>query len=148
MISTNSIVVPASTSCAFCAYLAGLRPYTIIRRNDQIAVLVTREQRGLPHLLVLPVQHRETILNLNNNEAAALMVGVRQVALAINKAYRRPGIAIWQNNGVAANQAIGHVHFHVAGTLNEGGTKWGDVEEVSLQETDSISDRVSPHLEI
>lgn len=146
--STDSLEVPVNVSCAFCAYLDGHRPYSIIRRNDQIAVLVTREQRGVPHLLVLPVQHRETILDVNNGEAAALMVGIRQVALAINKAYGRPGIAIWQNNGIAANQTIAHVHFHVAGTLDEGGTEWGDVEEVSLKETDSIANRISPHLKI
>jgi histidine triad (HIT) family protein len=148
MTSANSLEVPVNASCAFCAYLHGLRPYTIIRQNDQIAVLVTREQRGVPHLLILPVQHRETILDLNNEEAAALMIGIRQAALAINEAYRRPGIAVWQNNGIAANQTIGHVHFHVAGTLNAGGTEWGDVEELSLEETGSISDQLSPYLKI
>jgi histidine triad (HIT) family protein len=148
MTSPNSLELADNVTCAFCAYLRGLRPYTIIRRNDQIAVLVTREQRGLPHLLVLPVRHRETVLDLNDEEAAALMIGIRQAALAINEAYQRPGIAVWQNNGVTANQTINHVHFHVAGTLREGGTEWGDVEELSLQETDSISDRLSPYVRI
>ncbi|HEX3962059.1 MAG TPA: HIT domain-containing protein [Trebonia sp.] len=146
MTSTNSLETPVNATCAFCAYLEGLRPYTIARRNDLIAVLVTREQRGIPHLLVLPVRHKETILDLNDEEAAALMVGIRQTAFAINKTYRRPGIAVWQNNGVPANQAIGHVHFHVAGTLDKGGTEWGDVEEASLKETNLIADRLSPYL--
>jgi histidine triad (HIT) family protein len=148
MKSTNSLELPDYATCAFCAYLRGLRPYTIIRKNDKVAVLVTREQRGLPHLLVLPVRHRETILDLNDEEAGALMIGIRQVAVAINESYQRPGIAVWQNNGVAANQTIGHVHFHVAGSLDGGGTEWGDVEELSLEETDSISDRLSPYLRI
>ena len=130
MTSTNSLELADNASCAFCAYLRGVRPYTTIRRNEQIAVLVTREQRGLPHLLVLPIRHRETILDLNDEEAAALMIGIRQSALAINTAYQRPGIAVWQNNGVPANQTINHVHFHIAGTLREGGTEWGDVEEL------------------
>ena len=148
MTRANSLELTDNVICAFCAYLRGLRPYTIVRRNDQIAVLVTREQRGLPHLLVLPIRHRETVLNLNDEEAAALMIGIRQAALAINEAYQRPGIAVWQNNGVTANQTINHVHFHVAGTLRGGGTDWGDVEELALEETDSISDRLSPYLKI
>jgi histidine triad (HIT) family protein len=148
MRSTNSLELPDNVTCAFCAYLRGLKPYTISRRNDQIAVLVTREQRGKPHLLILPVHHRETILDLNNEEAAALMIGIRQAARAINEAYQRPGIAVWQNNGIPANQTISHVHFHVAGTLDRGGTEWGDVEELSLEETNSISDQLSPFLRI
>jgi histidine triad (HIT) family protein len=98
--------------------------------------------------LVLPLHHRETILDLDNDEAGALMIGIRQVAVAINEVYERPGIAVWQNNGVAANQTISHVHFHVAGTLDGGGTEWGDVKELSLEETNSISEQLSPFLKI
>jgi histidine triad (HIT) family protein len=144
----GSIESPDDRSCAFCAYLNGQRPYTTLAKNEQIAVLVTREQRGIPHLLVLPIRHRETILDVNDEEAKALIIGVRQTAIAINEAYRRPGIAVWQNNGVPANQAIGHVHFHVAGTLDEGGTDWGDVEELPLDKTDAIAYKLSPYLDL
>jgi histidine triad (HIT) family protein len=139
---------PNDGSCAFCAYLSGERPYTIVAANKQIAVLVTREQRGVPHLLVIPVRHKETILDLDDDEAKALMIGVRQTAIAINEAYQRPGIAIWQSNGVPARQTINHVHFHVAGTIDEGGTEWGDVEELPLDVTDAIARKLSPHLNV
>ena len=148
MTQEGSIESPDDGSCAFCAYLKGQRPYTTLAKNEQIAVLVTREQRGVPHLLVIPIRHKETILDLNDEEARALIIGVRQTAIAINEAYRRPGIAVWQNNGVPANQAIGHVHFHVAGTLDEGGTDWGDVEELPLDVTDAIAHKLSPHLDL
>jgi histidine triad (HIT) family protein len=35
-------------------------------------------------------------------------------AMLIDRAHSKPGIAVWQNNGVPAEQAINHVHFHVA----------------------------------
>lgn len=44
-------------------------------------------------------------------------------------------MAVWQNNGVAANQAIPHLHFHLAGTLPGGGTNFGDVPELSVAAT-------------
>jgi histidine triad (HIT) family protein len=105
------------------AYLRGDRPYTIVQRTTQVAILITREQRGVPHLLVIPVRHVATILEVTEVEGSALMLGIRRAATAINAAYRRPGIVVWQNNGVPANQSIRHVHFHVAGTLDQGGTK-------------------------
>jgi hypothetical protein len=40
---------------------------------------------------------------------------------------------------VPAAQTVGHVHFHVAGTLSDGGTEWGDVPELSLAETEAIA---------
>lgn len=144
----NVLELADNNSCAFCQYLSGQRPYTMITRTEKIAVLVTREQRGIPHLLVVPVHHKETILDLDDEEATALMIAVRQAARAINEVYQRPGIAIWQNNGVPASQTINHVHFHVAGTLDEGGTHWGDVEELPLNATDAIARKLSPHLKL
>ncbi len=60
----------------------------------------------------------------------------------LDRSYARPGIAVWQNNGVSAGQAIGHVHFRVAGTLDGGGTEWGRVPEISIEETDEIANRL------
>ena len=52
----SSLDIPEQEPCAFCDYLSGARPFTILYRNDLIAVLVTREQRAIGHLLVLPVR--------------------------------------------------------------------------------------------
>ncbi|WP_341858590.1 HIT domain-containing protein [Qipengyuania sp. GPGPB31] len=139
----SSIEPPAEErGCAFCAYLRGERPYTILKRNGETATFVTREQRGHPHLLVLPVRHVPTILEMTDAEAAAVAIAVRDAAILINDAYSKPGIAIWQNNGVPAGQAINHVHFHVAGTLEGGGTEFGPVTEISVEQTDAIAKRL------
>jgi histidine triad (HIT) family protein len=141
-VTDSSIQLPNDGVCAFCDYLSGKRPYTILTRNDHTATLVTREQRGLPHLLVVPVTHRELITDLTDEEAKEVLIAVREAARAIDRAYGRPGIAVWQNNGVPANQTISHVHFHVAGTLVGGGTDWGDVEELTTEVTDRIAERI------
>lgn len=124
--------------CSFCDYLSGKRPYTILCQSDVVAVLVTREQRGFGHVLVVPLRHYPTLLESTQFERHALIDTVNAVTSAIDAAYERPGIAIWQNNGAAAHQAIPHFHFHVAGTLPGGGTDFGDVRELSVTETDEI----------
>lgn len=132
--------------CAFCDYLSGARPYTVLRRDEDAAVLVTREQRGIAHLLVVTTRHVPTVLELKDREALAVIDLVRQAAFAVDQVEQRPGISIWQNNGMDAHQAIPHFHFHVAGTVEGGGTNWDDVRELSVAQTDTIADRLRPYL--
>jgi histidine triad (HIT) family protein len=145
-VAVSHIEVPVADSCAFCDYLSGRRPYTILVRSNLVAILVTREQRGFGHLLVVPVRHCPTLLDLHDEEADAVMRLVRRAARAIDLTGHRPGIAVWQNNGIPAHQTIPHVHFHVAGTLPGGGTEWGEVEELSLEATEEIAVRLKASL--
>ncbi len=132
--------------CAFCDYLSGRRPFTVLHRTELVATLVTREQRGVGHVLVVPVAHRPTLLDLTAAEAPLIMTTVIEVADAIAHAYAPTGIAVWQNNGVPANQMIPHMHFHVAGALSDGGTDFGDVPELSIRDTDVIAENLRPFL--
>lgn len=77
------------------------------------------------HVLVIPVAHRPTILDLAPEEHEALMRTLTTAARTARAAADPDGIAIRQSNGIAATQSIPHLHFHVAATLPEGGTDWG-----------------------
>ena len=140
----SHLVLPNAYPCAFCDYLSGARPYTVLHRTPDAAVLVTREQRGVSHLLVVPTRHVPSILELKGDQAHAIIDLLRRAAAAIDEVEQRPGISIWQNNGVEAKQAIPHLHFHVAGTVDGGGTEWDQVRELSVAETDVIAARLRP----
>jgi histidine triad (HIT) family protein len=111
-----------------------------------VAVLVTREQRGVSHLLVLPTAHRSTLLDIVTGEASDLMIAIRDAAQSITAAKGSSGLAVWQNNGLPAHQAIGHLHFHVAGTLPDGGTDFGDVPELTVDETNAVARDLAPYV--
>lgn len=137
--------VPRLDPCSFCEYLAGRRPYALLHRDSVVAILVTHEQRGQGHVLVIPVEHRETVLDLSPHEYGPLMQAIADAARAIVGAFDPSGVVTWQNNGVPAHQSVPHVHFHVAGTLPEGGTDWGEVPKLPVEETEAIAARLRPH---
>ena len=141
----SNLVVPEAYPCAFCDYLRGTRPFTVLYRESLAAVLVPREQRGVSHLLVVTTRHVPTLLGLREAELHAVSSLLQRAAAAIDSVDERPGISVWQNNGVDAHQAIPHFHFHVAGTLDGGGTEWKEVHELSIAETDVIAERLRSH---
>jgi histidine triad (HIT) family protein len=145
-VDSGQLDLPRTDRCAFCDYLSGKRDYTILVRTRRTATLVTREQRGIGHLLVLPIDHVSSLLELDDRDGTAVMRALRRAARAIDGAYGRPGISVWQNNGLAAGQAIPHLHFHVAGTLPSGETERGPVDEISIEETDTIAALLRPYL--
>jgi len=138
--------VPYQDRCPFCAFLARERPFAILEENTLTSILVTFEQVGPGHVLVIPTQHRETILDLTDEEAHAVMETTRRAVRAIVAAYDPPGVNVWQNNGVPARQTVPHVHVHVAGAP-PGGTSWDrEVPRLSLAETERIAAELRPHL--
>jgi histidine triad (HIT) family protein len=97
------------------------------------------------HVLVIPTAHKPTVIDLDADEYAPLMRDVARSARAVAAAVDAEGIAVWQKNGVADGQTIPHVHFHVAGTLPGGGTAWGQVPELSVEETEAMAAQLRPH---
>jgi histidine triad (HIT) family protein len=140
------IDVPHEDACSFCDYLAGRRRYTVLEHGETVSLLVTREQRGVGHVLVIPTAHRPTLLDLTADEAAALTPAVQRAMRAVVAAYDPAGVSVWQNNGVPSRQSIPHTHVHVTGTLPGGGTNWDEVPVLSVDETDEIAHRLRPHL--
>ncbi len=140
------IELPRADPCPYCEAFAGRLVYPAAARSADTAVLVTAEQRGDPHVLVMPTRHLPTILQLDDRETAVLFTTVARVARAMARCFDVEGIAVWQNNGVFAYQSVPHVHVHVAGTVRPRGTRFGPVDAIGLQERQRIADRLAAAL--
>jgi histidine triad (HIT) family protein len=65
------------------------------------------------HVLVVPKEPAENILDLSSNGMAAMMATVQKVAQAVDKALKPDGILLKQYNRAPAGQSVFHVHFHI-----------------------------------
>jgi histidine triad (HIT) family protein len=65
------------------------------------------------HVLVVPKESAETILDLSPEGMAAMMATTQIVAKAVDKALAPDGILLKQYNRPAAGQSVFHVHFHI-----------------------------------
>jgi histidine triad (HIT) family protein len=65
------------------------------------------------HVLVVPKEDAQDILDLSSDGLAAMMATVQRVVRAVDKALAPDGIALKQFNRAPAGQSIFHVHFHI-----------------------------------
>lgn len=65
------------------------------------------------HTLVIPKEHKENILELNEHELCTLFRTVQKVVDMINKSLHPKGFNIGINHGLIAGARVPHLHVHV-----------------------------------
>jgi histidine triad (HIT) family protein len=65
------------------------------------------------HTLVIPTRHYENLLQMPPAEVGRLYSIVPAIAKAVVSAVKADGFNVGQNNGIAANQIVPHVHIHI-----------------------------------
>ena len=65
------------------------------------------------HVLVVPKEPAENVLDLSAGGMAAMMATTQKIAKAVDKALAPDGILLKQYNGAAAGQSVFHIHFHI-----------------------------------
>jgi histidine triad (HIT) family protein len=65
------------------------------------------------HTLVIPKEPAVTLDALSDEAAAAVGRALPRICRAVRAATGCSDFNVLQNNGAAAHQAVGHVHFHI-----------------------------------
>jgi len=121
-----ALEIPTTTVCPFCQNVSGQPVVSrrdgetvgcaVIEATDDTFAFINPRQLASPHVLVIPRRHRATMLDLTIDEATSIMRHVHRLARAVFEEFSPSGLNIYQNNGSAAGQSVGHVHFHIVPT--------------------------------
>ncbi|MGJ9404497.1 HIT family protein [Arthrobacter sp. KK5.5] len=114
---------PADYACPFCELLSGgpysesnlCAPTDLVYRDERVAVIMACDGFGHHggHAMVIPVPHLETLYELDDSIATAVMLASRRVAVAMKLAWSPDGTSTRQHNEPAGNQHVWHYHQHV-----------------------------------
>ncbi len=97
----------------FAKILRGEIPCVRVYEDDRTLAFMDVMPEAEGHVLVVPREDAQDILDLSAEGLAAMMATVQRVARAMDKALAPDGILLKQYNRAAAGQSIFHVHFHV-----------------------------------
>jgi histidine triad (HIT) family protein len=122
--------------CIFCSIIAGQEPCVQIHCENGFLVLMDKYPINPGHTLVMPTRHYETLLEMPPAEVGKLYSLVPTIAKAIISAVKADGFNVGQNNGIAANQIVPHVHVHIVPRFHDDSPdgKWPSRRVVASQE--------------
>ena len=107
------------TACVFCDLVAD--GTELILRTDTIAAFLDRAPVFHGHVLVVPVDHVETLAELPSDVMAPLLTTVQRVMAALAEVVGAQGTFVAMNNVVS--QSVAHLHCHVVPRKRRDGLK-------------------------
>jgi histidine triad (HIT) family protein len=110
-----AIELPTSAGCAVCALVAGGEgaPRVELRRTTSTIAWLTDGQSAASEVVVTPLRHAPTILDLTDDEVAAIFVEARDLFRVLAMAFDPDGITLHQHNGVIEGQSAPHFELYL-----------------------------------
>ncbi|TAL76140.1 MAG: HIT family protein [Burkholderiaceae bacterium] len=101
------------TNNIFAKILRGEASCISVYEDDKTLAFMDLMPQAEGHVLIVPKEAAENLLDLSEAGAQACILTTRRIALAVKKALGVEGIHVAQLNGAAAGQTVPHCHFHV-----------------------------------
>lgn len=130
----------------FAKILRGEAPCVKVYEDERTLAFMDLMPQADGHLLVIPKEPAETLLDVSEEGAAACIRVTRRMALAVKKALGVEGIHIAQLNGAAAGQTVPHCHFHVIPHEKGVVLRMHAAEPVSRESLEAMAERIRAHL--
>jgi histidine triad (HIT) family protein len=113
--------------CVLCAIVSGSLPSRRVGQNDRALAFLDINPATEGHTLVVPKAHTPEIWDLPRMDGHAVIDLVRETADLLRRVLRPEGMTLFQANGGAGWQDVGHVLVHlVPRWMGDGLTKpWG-----------------------
>ena len=107
--------------CLFCKIIAGDIPAEFVHQDDRCVVIRDINPQAPTHVLVIPLEHLESLDDASQRDEALLGHLLRVAARVANDGgLGETGYRTVINTGAGAGQSVFHLHVHLLGgrTMN------------------------------
>lgn len=99
--------------CVFCSIVSGAIPSFRIYEDELVVSFLDINPFSKGHALVVPKRHVAGMADCDDELLAETLKRVRKIAVHVVSVLGADGFNVLQNNGEAAGQTVGHLHFHI-----------------------------------
>jgi histidine triad (HIT) family protein len=99
--------------CIFCKMTAGEIAVTKIYEDEVVLAFLDIGPLSDGHTLLIPKEHFEKLHDCPSELLGKICSRLGRIAKAVAGAMNAEGYNVLCNNGAAAGQLVGHLHFHI-----------------------------------
>jgi histidine triad (HIT) family protein len=103
----------ADTECLFCRIAAGELPATKVAEDERTVAFMDINPGTRGHLLVVPRAHARDLLEIGQEDLAAVAATAQRMARLLGERLGADGVNLLNSCGEAAWQTVFHFHLHV-----------------------------------
>lgn len=108
-------------ACTFCRILQGDQEAEVVLDDDTCFGFLDHRPLFPGHVLLMPREHHETLVDLPDRLLTPLFANARRLAAAVEDAMEAEGTFVAMNNRVS--QSVPHLHVHVVPRRRKDGLK-------------------------
>jgi histidine triad (HIT) family protein len=99
--------------CLFCKIVAGELPATLVGEDERTVSFMDINPATRGHALVVPREHAADLLEIGQEDLAAVAAAAKRLAARAKEALGADGVNLINSCGAAAWQTVFHFHIHV-----------------------------------
>lgn len=99
--------------CIFCKIIDKSDSAKILYEDECVTAFKTTEPVSKGHTLVVPKQHFQNILDIDQDSLLKITSVTQKLANKLVASYGTDGVNILHAAGKAAQQSVQHFHFHI-----------------------------------
>jgi histidine triad (HIT) family protein len=137
-----AIELPSGSACAVCECIASGKPVDRVELRRTTSTIAWLEERRTEagQVVIAPLRHAPTILELTADEVAAVLLEARNLAIALAAAFDLDGITLHQHNGTIEQQQVPHFELFLG--PKRFGSGWGERGPDFSQEPFVLTDAI------
>ncbi|GAA3799558.1 HIT family protein [Sphaerisporangium flaviroseum] len=135
-------------ACLFCGIASGAPPAHVVLADDVAVAFLDARPVFKGHVLVIPREHVETLVDLPTEAVGPYFERVRAVARAVEDGLGAAGTFVAMNNRIS--QSVPHLHTHVVPRNRKDGLRgffWPRVKYADEAEAESYATKIRKALD-
>jgi len=127
------------SDCVICDIVAKRIPSWIVYQDAEVICFLPKSLEAYGHTIIAPKNHFQDIYSVPDDILEVILITTKRIAEHYQNQISALGINILHASGVAAQQSVPHIHFHLLPRFeNDGLNTWPNLPAIKINKDELL----------